>query len=72
MTFMEFAQYESDALKDGPFETWAKKVEKILGHDLDGDQQTDGYSLDFALDEFNKGMTPAEYAATVNRKAVHP
>ena len=42
---------------------WVKNVEKLLGHSLDGDQDTDGYSLDIAHDEFMNGLTPKEYAA---------
>ena len=65
MDFMEFHRYEIDALRKSPWEIWAEQVERILGHDLDGDQERDGYSLDFALEEFNKGVTSAQYAATV-------
>jgi hypothetical protein len=67
MDFMEFAAYEREALKKSPFEFWAERVEKILSHDLDGDQITDGYSLDAASDAFDLGMTPAQYAATVRQ-----
>jgi hypothetical protein len=68
MDFMEFHRYEMDALKKSPWEIWAEQVEKILGHDLDGDQEANGYSLDFALEQFYRGATPAEYAATVPAK----
>lgn len=44
---------------------WVAKVEAILGHPLDGDQKTDGYSLDFANDAFADGLTPREYAEEV-------
>lgn len=70
MNFFEFHRYESDAATQvSPFEKWAKRVEVILGHDLDGDQQRDGYSLDFALVAFENGMTPQAYATTVVVKA---
>lgn len=69
MDFMEMAKYEFDyALRPSPFEIWAAKVEKIIGHDLDGDQQTDGYSLDFALDRFDAGMSPEQYAAMIRER----
>ncbi len=42
---------------------WVKRVEKILGHDLDGDQDRDGYSLDYAHDAFADGLSAEEYAA---------
>lgn len=49
---------------------WVASVEKLLGHDLDGDQDRDGYSLDFANDFFEDGFSPAEYALEVaDRKA---
>ena len=69
MNFMEFHRYEMDALKPSKFEGWAANVEDILGHDLDGDQQEDGYSIDFAFDAFKAGMTPQQYAASVRRPA---
>jgi hypothetical protein len=42
---------------------WVKKVEKLLGHSLDGDQEKDGYSLDYAHDAFMDGLTAEQYAA---------
>lgn len=54
---------------------WVKKVEKLLGHDLDGDEEADGYSLDYAyaawecdLGPGKAGVTPEEYVAEVNDK----
>ena len=32
---------------------------------LDGDQETDGFSLDFAFDFFRDGASPADYVADV-------
>lgn len=66
MNHLEFHRYEMDSLlSTSAFERWAAKVEKILGHDLDGDQTRDGYSLDFASDAFDKGATPEAYAKSV-------
>lgn len=45
---------------------WIRKVEKLLGFDLDGNQDRDGYSLDFAYDFFLHGDTPEQYADEVN------
>ena len=42
---------------------WAAKVEAILGHDLDGDQDSDGYSIDGANDLYEDGCSP-QIAAT--------
>lgn len=41
---------------------WLSQVEALLGVDsLDGDQENNGYSLDFASDAFDRGETPEEY-----------
>lgn len=47
------------------WEAWTKKVEALLGHSLDGDQEVDGYSLDYAFDFFDDGATPEEYVAEI-------
>lgn len=39
---------------------WADEVEELLGHDLDGDLNTEGYSLDTAYDMWNDGIKPGE------------
>lgn len=39
----------------------------MLGHDLDGDQEKDSYSLDFAHDAFMDGLTAERHAAEVRR-----
>ncbi len=36
---------------------WAGAVAAILGHDLDGDSSTDGYSLDAANDLYEDGCS---------------
>lgn len=46
---------------------WVKAVEKLLGHSLDGNQQDDCYSLDFAYDDFEAGLTPDQYVAGVRK-----
>lgn len=47
---------------------WTEAVERLLGHSLDGDQQRDGYSLDYAYDAFDAGDTPAQYFADIVRR----
>ena len=39
---------------------WAAEVERLLGHDLDGNENEDGYSLDFAYEAFSAGHIPAQ------------
>lgn len=43
---------------------WVGKAERIAGHDLDGDQDVDGYSLDFAFEAFRAGMSAADHVAS--------
>jgi hypothetical protein len=70
MNHMEFAELESRSLGKNGWQIWAEKVEKILGHDLDGNQDTDGYSMDYAFAAWNNGLMPFEYVAQVkNTKA---
>lgn len=47
---------------------WAAKVEARLGHDLDGDQEIDGYSIDFALDAFRAGTSVSAYCSSVTAR----
>jgi hypothetical protein len=74
MNHMEFAKAESEGLKQTPFEAWIGRVEKIVGHDLDGDLHQDGYSMDDCYDLFEQGLTARECAvivmtATADRRA---
>ena len=50
---------------DRAWEKWTAKVERILGHDLDGNEDIDGYSLDGANAAFEAGETPEAYAKEV-------
>lgn len=47
------------------WEAWVSKVEKKLGHSLDGNQTTDGYSLDYAYDYWRNGDAVDTYVADV-------
>jgi hypothetical protein len=49
------------------WETWAGKVETLLGHDLDGSLKEDGYSLDTAYDMWREGLTPLQAWAMITR-----
>ena len=50
------------ARSDGPWLRWCAEAERLVGHDLDGDQEEDGFSLDYAYEAFLRGVTPATYA----------
>lgn len=47
---------------------WSARVEKILGHSLDGDQASDGYSLDDAYAAWKRGTTAADYAREIQNR----
>jgi hypothetical protein len=52
------------------WDDWLRDAAKIIGvTSLDGDQDADGYSLDFAHAAYKKGLTPAQYTKTVNAHA---
>ena len=44
---------------------WVNQVEAIIGHSLDGNQSTDGYSLDISYDWFKLGISPDEMASKI-------
>lgn len=54
-----------DANEERRWLAWVNMVEKLVGHSLDGDQRIDGYSLDFAFDEFERGTSAHAYATNV-------
>ncbi len=47
---------------------WINRAEKLAGCSIDGDQDKDGYSLDFAYGAFESGESAAEYAAEVRKQ----
>jgi len=44
---------------------WVRKVEKKLGHSIDGNQATDGYSICYATDYWVNCDSPDVYVADV-------
>lgn len=56
--------YESPG--DRAWAKWVKKAERLLGHDLDGNQDTEGYSLDSAYAAFEAGEAAKTYVDEVN------
>ena len=65
MNHLEFAASESAALEPTDWDRWIARVEKIVGHDLDGDLERDGYSLDFLHDLFEAGKRPLDAVHTI-------
>lgn len=54
-----------ETARDIAWDRWATNVERSLGHSLDGNGPTDGYSLDEAYDWFMAGLTASEAADRV-------
>ncbi len=67
MNHLEFAQLESFVSEsENAWLDWANECEKALGHSLDGDYETDGYSMDGAYSAWQSGVSIADFVATVN------
>lgn len=66
MNHLAFAQAESASIDtDTRWLSWCGRAEDMLGHALDGDQATDGYSLDGAFAAFREGASVVEYVLDV-------
>ena len=50
---------------------WIAKVEALVGHDLDGSQTEDGYSLDTAYEMYEAGLTALQAASIVRVSEKH-
>lgn len=77
----ETRAYEfGSSVEDARWSRWCEGAERLLGHDLDGDQDINGYSLDEAYELFTKKRlrgelrsTPEHYAKLVrNRLGYNP
>lgn len=69
MNHLEFAASESFVSnKTKSWNNFVARVEKALGHDLDGDQARDGYSMDHAYDMWNSGSTLEMALADIQRR----
>lgn len=44
---------------------WIKKAERLCGHDLDGNEARDGYSMDGSYAAFEVNVSPEDYAKEV-------
>jgi hypothetical protein len=62
--FMAGESYVSDT--ERAWLAWVKKVEALLGSSLDGDQEKDGFSLDYANDAFEDGVSAEDYFAEIS------
>lgn len=73
MSFSRVADGNHAATRDGesaaytpiPWEAWVAEVEQLLGHDVDGDQVVDGYSLGFTHKMFRAGRSTSQAAAAI-------
>lgn len=62
MNHLETWAFESAACEPSDWERWIAKVEKIIGHSADGDEDADGYSLDGFYLLWQQGLDPAAAA----------
>jgi len=44
---------------------WCASAERLLGHDLDGDGDSDGYSIDEAYEFYCRKLSPKDYVISV-------
>lgn len=58
-------ELERHGMLESAWEFWVRRVEKLIGHDLDGDQDFDGYSLDTTYEMWESGLTPVEAFARI-------
>lgn len=72
MNHLDFAALESRALEPHPWDIWIEEAERLAGHDLDGDDDIEGYSLDAAHDAFEAGQSPGDYVRQITqRRSTH-
>ena len=67
---LEFAALESAMAEETPYEggfrRWERRVLKLCNiTDLDGDEATDGFSIDYAWEAYARGDTPEDYHSTL-------
>lgn len=58
----------NEATRRDSWQIWIDKVEKIIGHSLDGTDWIEGYSLDSCRDDYQNGYEPAECARYINAR----
>lgn len=51
---------------------WIAEAQRLAGHNLDGDEREDGYSLDVAHQAFRDGKTARDYIVTIPAAALIP
>jgi hypothetical protein len=68
--FMAISAWElEESQRISDWQRWVKQVEKLLHiRSLDGNQEEDGYSLDFAHDAFERELSPKQYADSVVKR----
>lgn len=62
MNHLEMYEMEKDSVGDWRWARWVRETEKLMGIDLDGNEATDGYSMDSAYEAFLADKSPLEYA----------
>ncbi len=70
MTDQATFEVESAALLPTTWDEWIGRVEKLMRRthpdwNADGDQEQDGYSLDYLFEYFQRGKRPLDATATI-------
>ncbi len=66
MNHLEVWQAEThQSFSEARWLKWASEVERLADIDLDGNQEEDGYSIDFAYDRFLTGESADSYAESI-------
>lgn len=69
MSFMDYVDMEREASRSTKWDAWIKAAKELCGHSLDGDIHVEGYSLDSAYEDFEKGVTPRQYVARIMQQS---
>lgn len=62
---------EDGSTEDRRWMRWVNKVEKLLGHDVDGDGHKDGFCIDWMRDAFMAGATPYEHVEEIRANPLY-
>lgn len=63
--FEHKAAMASESLVPLAWDKWIDALEIEVGHSMDGDEDRDGFSLDYAHEAFNAGYLVSDYAVKV-------
>lgn len=68
MTHLETWEMEKYSAAETDWERWVNRAEYFAGHSLDGDWTVDGYSLDYAHDAYENGISAKAYVTSIVKR----